>query len=71
MYQEEEVRNHLKWSPVTGKFLLVGSGWIRGYDSLSDAYVAASDHVECWGDGDKLVIVDLENARQAVFCPGV
>lgn len=65
MFKEEEVRNHLTWSPVTGKFLLVGSGWVHGYDSLSDAYMDASDYVECWGDGDKLVIIDLENARLA------
>lgn len=64
MYQEQELRAHLEWTPA-GKFLLVGSGWIRGYDSLSDAYVAASDYVECWGDGDKLVIVDIEKARLA------
>ena len=71
MYEEEDLRKHLTWSPVTGKFLLVGSGWIRGYESLSDAYIAASDYVESFGDDSKLVIVDIENARQTVVCPGV
>ena len=65
MYEEEELRNHLKWKP-TGKFLLVGNGWIHDYDSLSDAYVAASDYVECYGDDSKFIIVDIENARQTV-----
>lgn len=65
MYEEEELRNHLKWKP-TGKFLLVGDGWTHVYSSLSDAYVAASDYVESWGDDSKLVIVDIENARQTV-----
>lgn len=71
MFKEEELRKHLKWSPVAGKFLLVGPGWIRGFDSLSDAYVDACDYVECWGEDDSIVIVDTENASQAVFCPGV
>lgn len=64
MYQEEELRNHLKWKP-TGKFLLVGDGWTHVYSSLSDAYVAASDYVECYGDDSKFIIVDIENARLA------
>ena len=64
MYEEKTLRNHLSWTPA-GKFLLVGSGWIRGFETLSDAYIAASDYVESWGDDSKLVIVDIENARLA------
>ena len=70
MYEERDLREHLSWDPA-GKFLLVGCGWVHGYETLSDAYIAASDYVECFGDDSKLVIVDLENARQTVFCPGV
>ena len=70
MYQEEELRSHLSWTPV-GKFLLIGNGWVHGYETLSDAYIAAIDYVESFGDDSKLVIVDLENSRQTVFCPGV
>ena len=65
MYQEQELREHLEWSPVAGRFLLVGCGWVHGYETLSDAYIAASDYVESWGDDSKLVIVDIENARLA------
>ena len=65
MYQEQELRAHLEWTPA-GKFLLIGDGWTHGYDSLSDAYIAASDYVECFGDDSKLVIVDIENARQTI-----
>lgn len=64
MYKEEELKNRLSWTP-TGKFLLIGDGWTHVYDSLSDAYIAASDYVECFGDDSKLVIVDIENARLA------
>lgn|GEM_PF-4390161 len=69
MYKEEELKNHLKWDPAS-KFLLVVNGLVHGYDSLSDAYVDASDYVESWGEDTCIVIVDTENASQTVFCPG-